>query len=219
MAYYNINLESGQSAYDLNLQNKMAAISDLKYLNKFIAESREYAKVPANVYIDAGKVVFRPYADGYGYTRFYNTAKEPRMLSFMSKTNILGYQVVGRIYYTDTWDIQKAEVTVWHRQSYSAAGVGYSFIFRTIDGQLIVYEITSTTAPSENGLMGPVYKCPYLIEFERQRELDRIAYEWIQKALPDDCPKTFTAYRSMKTRNSKGYQKLQQLAASMGRKI
>ena len=44
MAYYNINLESGQSAYDLNLQNKMAAISDLKYLNKFIVESRKYAQ-------------------------------------------------------------------------------------------------------------------------------------------------------------------------------
>ncbi len=44
-------------------------------------------------------------------------------------------------------------------------------------------------------------------------------YIWLEQNLPQDCPKSFSAYSRMKSGNTQGYQKLQQLAANMGRKI
>ncbi len=45
---------------------------------------------------------------------------------------------------------------------------------------------------------------------------DRADYAWLQKHLPNDCPKSFGGYRKMKNANSANYQKLMETAKSAG---
>lgn len=47
-------------------------------------------------------------------------------------------------------------------------------------------------------------------EENKQREIDRVDYNWLWENIPEICPKTFNAYRRMKKSNSKGYIKLQE---------
>ncbi len=45
-------------------------------------------------------------------------------------------------------------------------------------------------------------------EEERQRQQDKIDYDWLLVHLPEICPKSFGAYRRMKKSESPGYQKI-----------
>ena len=51
---------------------------------------------------------------------------------------------------------------------------------------------------------------------ERQKERDKIDYDWLLAQLPENCPKSFSAYRRIKNSNSPSYQKLIAEAQSKG---
>ncbi len=53
-------------------------------------------------------------------------------------------------------------------------------------------------------------------ENQARLEQNRKDYAWLQKNLPDNCPKSLSAFSRMKNGNTAGYQKLRQLAANMG---
>ena len=58
-----------------------------------------------------------------------------------------------------------------------------------------------------------------IIKTELQRGQELRDFLWLQKMLPNKCPKSISSYRRMKTQNTKNYQALQQVAAELGRKI
>lgn len=58
-----------------------------------------------------------------------------------------------------------------------------------------------------------------IIEIEAQRGIDKRDYQWLQKNLPDICPKSYSGYKRMKNGNTKNYQKLVALAKELGRII
>lgn len=236
---YNLNCKlkkfdrPGAHAYafmDLTLHNIGVAKAELKRLNTVIADAKRYVPdIPKWANINIGKIAFRQWSSNYGYTRLvckpytYTGEREmfPLELQYMSKNTELGYHVTGEIKYRQNGQIANATVNCWQRRSWKQSADGW--LYRIYDGDenqsLAIYEILSTIRRDVHGQPMPVFKCSALLEIESQREMDYLDYGWIEKTLPNDCPKTFTAYRSMKMRNSKGYQKLQQLAAQMGRKI
>lgn len=54
------------------------------------------------------------------------------------------------------------------------------------------------------------------LERQRQKEVDRKVYEKLLVMLPNDTPKSFGAFRRMKSTNSKGYQELRIKARARG---
>lgn len=45
---------------------------------------------------------------------------------------------------------------------------------------------------------------------DKQREIDKLEYDWLWENIPEICPKTFNAYQRMKKANSTGYIKIQE---------
>lgn len=58
-----------------------------------------------------------------------------------------------------------------------------------------------------------------IIEIEIKRGNDVRDYAWIKLNFPDQCPKSISSYRRMKTQNTKNYQSLKYAAAERGRDI
>lgn len=58
-----------------------------------------------------------------------------------------------------------------------------------------------------------------IIAFEAQRGVDKRDYKWLQGALPDICPKSYSGYKRMKKGNTKNYQIIAAKAKEMGREI
>lgn len=55
-----------------------------------------------------------------------------------------------------------------------------------------------------------------LTEKENEKELNRIIFKWLQKNLPDDCPKSISGFQRMRNANSKNYQALVAKAEAAG---
>lgn len=58
-----------------------------------------------------------------------------------------------------------------------------------------------------------------LIPIAVKQGRDERDYAWIKENLPDVCPKSKSGFCRMRSQNTKNYQKLQQLASQLGRKI
>ena len=58
-----------------------------------------------------------------------------------------------------------------------------------------------------------------IIRTEIKRRQELLDFEWLKANLPDNCPKSISSFRRMKTQNTKNYQLLQQLAADLGRTL
>lgn len=58
-----------------------------------------------------------------------------------------------------------------------------------------------------------------MIEREAQRGEEARAFLWLQKNIPDKCPKSISGFRRMKKQNTKNYQKLTLMAKELGYEI
>ena len=211
---------------DLNSANIKIAKSELSKLNNYIVDvcsgisgwSRKFC-------IDVDKVAFAEYSPNYGYTKLMCTpytftgeiSKIPVSLSFMSRLDVMQYQVVGNLDYSADGNIIKANVNIWSRYSYEKPGTGWLFTFYRIDGNLSLEQVKSTINPDKNGMPGIVFRSKHLIEEEKQREALQQEFLWVQNNLPDLCPKSLSGYSRMKNANSTKYQKIESAAAEKGK--
>ena len=58
-----------------------------------------------------------------------------------------------------------------------------------------------------------------MIQREEARLKDYADYDWLKANFPDKCPTSPSGYRRMKTQNTKNYQKLKEMAASLGKEV
>lgn len=217
---------------DLNLYNQSIAKKHIFQLEKIIDENRY--KIPLlkeKYYIDADKTVFIQYDDSYGYTRLmctpYNVdgkiSKYPLNLTFMTKSDSKKYQFIGYIYYGLGGNIKKADVHIWIEDVPYTGADGWSFYFSSFDDKLILEQAKTTLKLDERNMPSVVYQDKSLIEYEqrkeREKEFDIQNFQWLQKNLPDICPKSLAGFRRMRTANSKNYQLLVKEAQMLGKNI
>lgn len=215
---------------ELNGSNIDIAKLELQKLNIVI----DYAKkiipaIPKWARIDTDKIAFYNYSSSYGYSKLICTpytftgkiSKFPLSLLFISfqPKDSLGYSVNGEIKYFADGKIASATVNCWHRKSWEQAGDGWQYFFYDNDGNLTMREILSTVKPDKYGMPGPIYKCPALLQEEKEREKKQKEYDWLQKNLPDLCPKSLSGYTRMKNANSKNYQKIVEAARQLGKEL
>lgn len=58
-----------------------------------------------------------------------------------------------------------------------------------------------------------------MVEREEEKRRDYAEYNWLKANFPDKCPASPSGYRRMKNQNTKNYQKLKQMAASLGKEL
>ena len=58
-----------------------------------------------------------------------------------------------------------------------------------------------------------------IIQIEAERGINKRNYKWIQKNIPDKCPKSYSGYMRMKNGKTKNFLILQNIAEKYGRKI
>ena len=215
---------------ELTPENIIVAKRELQRVNVLITNAKRLVpSISKWAHIDIDRIAFSQFSQNYGYTILVCTPytytgkieKYPLQLLFMSfqPADSLGYTVNGEIKYTANGQIALVTVNCWYRRSWEKASDGWQYVFSNNNGNLEAYEILSTIRPDEYGRPTAVYKCPALIEAELQRAADYETYEWIKVHLPDLCPKSASAFRSMKTKNSKGYQKIVEAARQLGKTL
>lgn len=214
---------------DLTDENISIAKIELQKINAVIDNIRKVIpSIPKWARIDINKIAFYEYSDhdefGHSslictpYTYTGGISRYPLILFFVSvePKNSIGYSVNGRIKYTADGKIFHATVNCWYRRSWERPREGWLYVLHNKTENLAIYQILSTTNLDKYGQPGPVYKCPELIEEERQREEDYRTYNWLKENLPDLCPKSASAFRTMKTKNTKNYQIIVTKAKDMG---
>lgn len=225
--------EPGAHAFaymDLTSKNIRVAKSELQKLNVVIDYAREKIPlIPKWARIDVDKIVFHNYSKDYGYTRLMcspytyggKIERFPLTLFFISFQSkyLIGVEVNGKIKYSIDGRIALAKVNCWNRGSLERPAGGWQYIFFDNEGDLTMREILSTIKPDEYGKPTPIYKCPELLEEERQKEQDRQTLQWLQEKLPSIAPKSLSGFRRMRTTNSKNYQKIVEEAAKLGKQI
>lgn len=211
---------------DLNDYNLNIAKLELERLDKYIIQARSYIPLLTREYhIDVAKVMFHQYNPNYGYTHLMctphtftgKTSKYPLSLFFMSRGNIRTYSVNGELFYSEDGSWGKAIVNIGKAPAdYSRPGTGWIFEFGVFDSEFILSSAATTLSPDEYGKPGSVYCCKQIIEEENARALNRAIFEWLQKHLPDDCPKSISGFSRMRNANSKTYQALVKKAEAAG---
>lgn len=215
---------------DLNPKNIRVAKVELEKLNIVIDCAREKIPlIPKWARINVDKIAFHNYSEDYGYTRLiclphtYSGKIErfPLKLLFVSflSADSIGIQVNGDIKYSVDGRIAHATVNCWNRSSQESSADGWQYIFYDNDGDLTMREILSTIRPDEYGRPTSIYKCPELLEEDRQKEKDKQTLQWLQENLPFIAPKSLSGFRRMRSTNSKNYQKIVEEAAKLGKNL
>lgn len=205
---------------NLDYGNQTIAIKHLQLLNNIIKKAR--SQVPAlygALAINVNKIAFQEYSPQYGYTRLMcaphtftgKPSAHPLTLSFMTNLDTGKYSALGQVVYRADGSIARAEAHIYRNHS------GYHFYFSELEGELTLMQVKSLSVLDERGLPSSIYKHESIIAEERAREHDRQLYEWLERHLPDICPKTFAAFRRMKNANSANYQKIVAEAAKLGK--
>lgn len=198
---------------DIVGENISIALSELETMNMHIEHSKTLCKqLPASLRIPTNEIVFtRSTTKGYSrlilspITHDGNPTKLPVCLSFMTDLDRKD-TTHGDIHYGATGTIEKVEVYFWRR------GNGYFLYYDTVDNSFVLSRV-------EDASRSIIYKGKHLLEREANLEKTEQDFAWIQAHLPDQCPKSITSYRRMKTQNTKNFQALQALAAEKGRTI
>ena len=225
--------EPGTHAFaymDLTPKNIRIAKVELEKLNVIIDYAREKIPlIPKWARINVDRIAFHNYSEDYGYTRLmclpytYSGKIErfPLKLFFVSflSADSIGIQVNGDIKYSVDGRIAHATVNCWNRSSWESPANGWQYIFYDNDGDLTMREILSTIRPDEYGRPTSIYKCPELLEEERQREQDKKTLQWLQKNIPSIAPKSLSGFRRMRSTNSKNYQRIVEEAAKLGKNL
>lgn len=211
---------------DLDPYNQEIAKKELERLDKYIVQARNYIPLLTSEYhIDVKKVMLYNYSKDYGYTRLMctphtftgKTSKYPLSLYFMSRGDIRTYSVNGELFYNVDGSWGKAIVNVGKAPAnYSRPGTGWTFDFSTFNGEFVLSTAKTTLRPDQYGMATIVYRCNQIIKEEKERALNRAIFEWFQKNLPDDCPKTIGGFSRMRNANSKNYQAIVKKAEAAG---
>lgn len=211
---------------DLDEFNQGVATKELERLDSIIINARSYIpQLTKEYHIDIKKVEFCEYDSSYGYTRLIcnpytftgKISKHPLSLLFMSRQDIRTYSVIGELFYDASGNLDQATASIWKApKNHSKPGTGWLFTFGIENSELVITKATSTLSPDEDGKPGIVYRCQSLISKENEKELNRIIFKWLQKNLPDDCPKSISGFQRMRNANSKNYQALVAKAEAAG---
>ena len=213
---------------ELDGANIEVAKSELRKINSYIVDARSFIpELPKKFCIDVDKVAFSEYSPNYGYSKLICTpytfsgkiSNIPLTLLFMSRRDVMQYQVIGNLEYSADGCVVKADVNVWSRKSYETPGTGWIFFFNTVNGVFLLDQVNSTVRRGEDGMLSVVYRSDRLIEEEAEKGRDKKKYEWLQHNLPEVCPKSFSGFRRMKVQNSKNYQKIVEAARKLGYRL
>lgn len=200
--------------------NLISAKNELDKMNLHIEASKSLChRLPKSLSIPVSNIVFtrNPHK---AYTRLIcspithdgKPSVHPLTLSFVTDMEHSD-TTHGDIVYRQGGTIAKAAVYFWRR------GTGYFLYFTTYDNNFILEKVECTTHLNEYGRPSPIYEAPHLIARREQLIKDESDFAWIQKNIPDKCPKNITGYRRMKTQNTKNFQALKQAAADLGYQI
>ena len=200
--------------------NVDTAKAELSKMNALLKQfHREHSSIPL-LTISIADVLFEP-STTHGYTRLMCTpatysgksTKHPVSLHFMTDITSEVASTHGELFYSQTGTVDKANIYFWRKRH------GYFFYFETVEQELVLSKIESSKPSAEYSPPVVIYKGPHILALEAQREQEEQDYQWLQKYLPEKCPKSLTGYRRMKTQNTKNFQVLKQLAAEQGRII
>lgn len=198
---------------DLIGPNIAIAKQELDKMNEIIASCSKLSPViTKRLSIPVDKIVFTP-QEHFGHTRLMCTprtvdgtpSRYPASLSFMTDLSNSTTATHGELFYSQDGNIGKAEV-FFDRKS----GL-HSFYFCTVDGVLVLETFENDS--------GAIYEAPHILARRAQLEQETHDFAWLQENLPNQCPKSISGFRRMKTQNTKNYQALKQAAAEMGREI
>lgn len=202
---------------DIVGSNTSAALSELEKINVYISQSKLLCnKVPKDLQIPTKDIIFKRSNDK-GYSRLIcspvsysgERTEIPITLSFMTDLDRRD-TTHGDLCYGQDGSIQKATIYFWRK------GTGHFFYYEKVLGNLVLSKIEHTNLRNEKTIL---YKGQHILELEAQKAQEEDDYAWLQVNLADQCPKSISSYRRMKTQNTKNYQTLQQLAANLGRDI
>ncbi len=213
---------------NLNQRNIAVAKEHIDLLNEII--DRHRADIPLlekKYYIATNKIAFSEVSKAYGYSKLIcwpytftgKVSKFPLELLFMTDLSKKSYSANGTIRYGADGEIKSATANIWYKPRESEPGTGWLFSFTKVNDTLELERAKSTLAPDKYGQVTDVYKNQSVILEEQQREADYKIYAWLEKNLPELCPKSSSAFRTMKKKNSKSYQKIVEEAAKLGKEI
>lgn len=146
---------------NLDFHNREIAKHDLLYVNSIVCNGNKLSSlIPRNIYIPVSDVIFEPRNKMYGYTKLLCTphtnsgrlAKHPVHLTFMTDLSKLGNNSHGELFYGADGKVSKATINIWKN------GFGYFFKLITVNGTLVIKEISSTVKAKPNGLPDIIYK-------------------------------------------------------------
>lgn len=182
--------------------------------NKIRSDSSLSKSIPKGLSIPIDDLVFKP-SKYYGHTRLMCTpfsysgeiSKHIASLSFMTDLSNESTSTHGELFYSPNGNITKAIVCFWRRKN------GTIFYYDDVDG---ILTLSRVEIPTLGGSPAVVYKGQHIIAREIARAQHATDYKWIQRNLPNLCPKSISGYSRMKNQNTKNYQKIVQAAAEKG---
>lgn len=205
---------------DIVGENISITLSELEKMNLQIEHSKTLCKeIPTSLRIPTSDIVFTKSAiDGYSrlilspITHDGEPAKIPVCLTFTTDPARKD-TTHGDIHYSAAGTVEKAELYFWRRNA------GYHFYFDAIDSALVLSRIEKTVTSAGGGNSTVIYKGAHILEFEANLAKTEQDFAWLQTHLPEQCPKSISGYRRMKTQNTKNFQALRALAMEQGREI
>lgn len=206
------------SYINLSKYNIEVAKSEIEKINqkiKFDLSNFKLPKMKKCIEIPVNEIEFQPSGNRRGtilictpYTYEGDVARYIAQLSF--STN----ETHGTICYGGSGDITAAQICFWRN------GIGRFLYYNMINDSLtLAYVKAGGDYPSGTIL----YKDKNIIAAEEERKAKQAKsladYKWLQKHMPEKCPKSLNGYKRMKTQNTKNFQVLRQLAAERGRAL
>lgn len=195
---------------DIVGENLTNAEAELTKINTCIERDKKLSSALRKLTcLPISEVIFKRHAES-GYSRLIlgpitydgKPSKYPVTLFFMTDPWSSNYS--GSIFYGQDGTIQKAEIFIGHGS--------YFLYYEAFEGDLVLVR-------AEDASRTIIYKGKFLLDHEASLARTEKDYEWLQNNLPENCPKSISSFRRMKTQNTKNYQALKQLAAEKGREI
>lgn len=209
---------------DLKDENISVALDELGKINELIKQSRSLCVELPEISIPLGEIAFSNYNKYHGYSRFRcnpytykgSISNCPFYLfytTFDSLESMRPDTTHGEINYYLDGTIRVANAYFWR------SCVGYFFEIRNRNGELYIYQIKSTIGAALGEKPPVIYEDEQIIKEREFRKKEHEIYDWIQENLPDLCPKSYSAYRRMKTQNAKNYQRIVAAAHDLGHEL
>lgn len=192
-------------------------------INKLILYSPNLSKkIPRTISMQVSEIIFRKINPNYGYSgitfRPYlsnrgDISKHPLSITYMTDLSLKERTTHGELVYSLDGSLFTGTVNIWNR------GNGFFYEIRSEFEKPYIWLIKHSRSNSLDCKPNIIYECEQLIQDKQFKEREHEIYDWLQKNLPDICPKSYTAFRRMKNSKSKNYQKLEAAANNLGYNI